>query len=261
MNNFQEKTESLDDCVDLFFEVGKLLMSSGATTSRVQITLNRLKACYGVDINYLITHSSISLTLRESETGKYRTRIELVPPTHIDFTMISGISRASWAALEEGWSISELKKEIMRLKQNQRYTRWQVLFMVSLAGAGFCYLFDGDPLNQLVTFSATFLGLFVRQEMIKRKYNSFICIYMAALVAAAIASCAMLLRIGKAPEMSLATSVLFLVPGIPLINSFCDIIDGNISNGLVRMVDGWMGALALAMGLLTAMIIFNLNLF
>lgn len=260
MNN-QQKTESLDAYADLFFEVAKLLMSSGATTSRVQITLNRLKECYGVDINYLITHSSVSLTIRDSESGKYHTRVELIPPTHIDFTMISGISRASWSALDEEWTLNQFRQELIRLKKNTRYARWKVLVMVSMAGAGFCYLFDGSPLNQLVTFCATFLGLFVRQELMKRSYKNFICIYVAALVASSIASCAMLAHIGTTPEMSLATSVLFLVPGIPLINSFCDIIDGNITNGIVRMVDGWMGALALAMGLLTAMIIFNLNLF
>jgi uncharacterized membrane protein YjjP (DUF1212 family) len=55
-----------------------------------------------------------------------------------------------------------------------------------------------------------------------------------------------------------ATSVLFLIPGVPLINSFSDLIDGNIMNGIVRGVNGLIIAFAIALGLLTAMQVYQL---
>ena len=60
-------------------------------------------------------------------------------------------------------------------------------------------------------------------------------------------------------EHAFATSVLFLIPGVPLINFITDLIDGNILNGLVRGISALMFALAIALGLLTVMLIYNLK--
>jgi uncharacterized membrane protein YjjP (DUF1212 family) len=46
---------------------------------------------------------------------------------------------------------------------------------------------------------------------------------------------------------------------VPLINCFTDLIDGNILNGLIRGINALMFALAIALGLLAAMLIYNLK--
>jgi len=66
------------------------------------------------------------------------------------------------------------------------------------------------------------------------------------------------LGIGAHPELAFATSVLFLVPGVPLINSFTDLIDGNISIGIVRGTNGLLVAFSIALGLLAAMVVFKI---
>jgi uncharacterized membrane protein YjjP (DUF1212 family) len=51
--------------------------------------------------------------------------------------------------------------------------------------------------------------------------------------------------------------VLFLVPGVPLINSVTDLMDGNIQNGMVRAMNGLMIAFSIAMGLFAVKMILN----
>jgi uncharacterized membrane protein YjjP (DUF1212 family) len=48
------------------------------------------------------------------------------------------------------------------------------------------------------------------------------------------------------------------VPGVALINSFTDLIDKNVLNGMVRFTNGIMTVLAIALGLFVAMIIFHI---
>ena len=64
-------------------------------------------------------------------------------------------------------------------------------------------------------------------------------------------------HIGLQPDKAFATSVLFLVPGVPLINSVTDLMDGNIQNGMVRAMNGLMIAFSIAMGLLAVKMILN----
>ena len=68
-----------------------------------------------------------------------------------------------------------------------------------------------------------------------------------------------LFQFGSQPQITLATSVLFLVPGVPLINSFNDFYNNHILNGMVRFVSGFMIVLAIGLGLITVMLLFNIN--
>lgn len=111
----------------------------------------------------------------------------------------------------------------------------------------------------LVAFISTFLGLYVFQETHKLKYNLYIRIFLGSFVASTSASLGILYGIGANPQTALATSILFLVPGVPLINSFTDLLDNNIINGMVRFTTGLMIVLAMAIGLFMAMFIFQLN--
>jgi uncharacterized membrane protein YjjP (DUF1212 family) len=139
------------------------------------------------------------------------------------------------------------------------YPRLIVLLFVSLAGAGFCFSFGGRLPEMVITFGATFCGLFVRQEALKKKFNPYLCVFISSLVASLFAGIFVKSGLNINFEHAFATSVLFLIPGVPLINCFTDLIDGNILNGLVRGINALMFALAIALGLLTAMLIFNLQ--
>jgi uncharacterized membrane protein YjjP (DUF1212 family) len=101
-------------------------------------------------------------------------------------------------------------------------------------------------------------GLFVRQEAIRVKFNPYLCVYFAAFTASFIAGLAEYFQIGAQPDKAFATSVLFLVPGVPLINSVTDLLEGNIQNGLIRAINGLMIAFSIAMGLFSVRMILHI---
>jgi uncharacterized membrane protein YjjP (DUF1212 family) len=130
--------------------------------------------------------------------------------------------------------------------------------LVGVAGASFCRLFGGNAIEMAVTFVATFIGLFVRQEVVKLNFNPYLCVFFASLVSSLIAGSCWKLGIGGTMQHAFTASVLFLIPGVPLINSFSDLIEDNILNGIVRGINGLMIAFAIALGLMSAMIIYRL---
>ena len=58
-------------------------------------------------------------------------------------------------------------------------------------------------------------------------------------------------------EHAFTTSVPFLIPGVPMINSFTDLIGGEILNGIERGFNVLIHAPAIAIALSTAMVIYN----
>ena len=252
-----ELVENAQAAGNTLLEIGSLLMSSGASTHRTRITMIRIAHGLGYGIELLITQRALMLTITEKDHHFFFSRMKRISPLKPNFRMVSGISHLSWNVQEQKWSVEKINEELDRLKQLSFYPRGVLLTTVGLAGAGFCFLFGGDYLNMAVAFVATVIGLLVRQESAKMKFNPYLCVYFAALVASFIAGLSETFEIGASPDKAVVTSVLFLVPGIPLINSVTDMIDGNIQNGWVRAVNGLLIAFAIALGLFTSKMILN----
>lgn len=254
----RQNIEKVKEVEEMLLDVGTLLMSNGASTGRVRTTVNRIADALGYDVELLITSRSLMLTVTEENGSDYTSSVRRTPPHGVNFRLVSGISRMSWRIIEDKLSLEQINEEISRLTSLPHYPRLVVLSLVALAGASFCRLFGGEGWELVVTFVASFCGLFIRQEAIKKRFNPYLSIVFASFTASMIAGLSVKLGIGDSPEHALATSVLFLIPGVPLINSLTDLIDGNTLNGIVRGINGFIMAFAIALGLMCAMQIYGL---
>ncbi|MFD0835829.1 threonine/serine exporter ThrE family protein [Mariniflexile aquimaris] len=254
-----DSSKELIKATNLLLEISSLLMVSGANTVRVNLSIARFAAGLNFKTSCFISHKSIIMTLYEEDSVQSCTRVKNIPPHAINFSIISAISKASWDAVTENWTLDQISTEIEKIKTTKRYSKLTVLIAVSLAGAGFCNIFQGDYLNMLVAFISTFIGLIIFQLTHKVKYNVYIRIFLGSFIASLIAGLGIIYNIGEHPQAALATSILYLVPGVALINSFTDFLDNNIINGMVRFTSGVMTVLAIALGLFVTMIIFQLH--
>lgn len=249
---------NIEEAGILLLEIGAHLMSSGASSNRVRVTIDRIAQAFEMEAELLVTNRALMLTVMDKENHEYFSKVKRTSPHGVNFRLVSGISRMSWRVVEEKWDLSQIWNEFNRLKSLSVYPRIVILMFVALAGASFCRLFGGDILEMVLTFIASFMGLFVRQESLKKEFNPYLCVFFASLTASLIAGLGIIFGWGESPENAFATSVLFLIPGVPLINSFTDFIDGNILNGMVRLINSLLIAFAIALGLLSAMLIYQL---
>ncbi len=250
--------EKINELCKLLLDAGALLMSSGANTARIRLNVMRIANAFGYNAELLVTHRALMLTLYDDEKDYFFSRLKRTSPHGVNFRIVSGISRMSWSIIEENWTLEQVRQELDRLQSLPHYPRWIILLMVSFAGAAFCRLAGGEWVDMLVAGGATCMGLFIRQEATKRLFNSYFCVFLASMVSSLISGFVLKMQIGSHPEYAFATSVLYLIPGIPLINSLSDLLDGNIMNGIVRGVNGLMISFAIALGMLCAIVLYGL---
>ena len=256
-NIMDNSNSDIKEVGSVLLEIGALLMSSGASSNRVRLTVDRLSETYGYKTEMLVTNRALMLTVTHPNNTEHFSRVKRTSPHGVNFRLVSGISRMSWRVVDEKWDISQIRDELKRLTALPHYNRLLVLTIVALAGASFCRLFGGNVIEMAVSFVATFIGLFVRQKTHKLGYNMYLCVFFASLSASLISGLSIKMGMSNTLEHSFATSVLFLVPGVPFINAFTDLIDGNILNGLVRGMNGLLIAFMIALGLLCAMFIYQ----
>jgi len=255
--NINTDEKEVREMADVLLRTGTLLMSAGANTGRVRTTVHRMAEAFDYSIDLHISQRSIMLTVLNENGASHFTIVRVTPAHVINFRTISGISKMSWSLVEERWTIHQISDELKRLEELPRFPRWLVLLLVGLAGAGFCSLADGAPVELIFAFVASFLGLYVRQETLKRGFNPYVAVYFSAFAASIIAGSCSKLGLSDSQNHAYVTSVLFLIPGVPLINSFSDILDGNVQNGITRGFVGFLISFSIALGILTSALIYQ----
>ena len=105
-------------------------------------------------------------------------------------------------------------------------------------------------------FTATLLGFYLKQRMQAKGFNHYVIFIASAFAASMYASVAMIFD--TTSEVAIATSVLYLIPGVPLINGVIDIVEGHVLNGIARLTSALMLIVCIAVGLsCTLMIVKN----
>ena len=94
--------------------------------------------------------------------------------------------------------------------------------------------------------------------MSQRGVNHYLTFIVSAFVASLCASTSVIFDITS--EIAIATSVLYLVPGVPLINGVIDIVEGHVAIGLSRLVSAWLLIGSIAIGLSFTILIMKDNL-
>ncbi|ANW97297.1 hypothetical protein AXE80_13775 [Wenyingzhuangia fucanilytica] len=257
MNIPLHPNKPLQETADCLLEIGCLLMASGASTNRIRITMERIADGLGYETETLTTQRTIFVLVKDLKTQEVYNSFKKTPPHGANFTLVSGISKMSWQVIEEKWELNQIKEELNRLTKLNRYPLLITMIFVSFADAGFCRLFGGEYIDLCTTFVATFIAFLVRHYALSIKFNPYLSIVFASFTACLITSFARFFGIGNHPDLAFATAVLFLIPGVPLINSFSDILDGHIMNGMVRGTNAMVIAFCISLGMLVTMLIFN----
>lgn len=240
--------EYLSEIADFIARYLSYMLGAGVHTSRVVRNSKRIGGALGVDVSVHTSQKTATLTVSGKDNGLHDTRVVDIPPFPISFEWNADLSALSWAAHDEEMSLDAIRHKFDELVSKPKMNPIFVLFMASLANASFCRLFGGDIWAMLITFTATMVGFFTRQHLTRKKVNHYIVFIASAFVASICASTALALGIDTA-EIALATSVLYLVPGVPLINGVIDITDGHIQIGISRLVNAFMLIICIAIGM------------
>lgn len=136
---------------------------------------------------------------------------------------------------------------------------WLVLVLVGLANASFCELFGGDLVSMLIVFIATIDGFFLKQKLPAKGIDYRVVIVLASCLSAVIACSGFVFGWGRTPEVALATSVLYFVPGIPFCNAVCDLLYGHYICCISRFLHAVMITVCLSLGLCIAFGLLNIQ--
>ena len=239
--------------LDLLLRTGCLLLESAADTPRIMRNLKRTAAYLGLSEKKLQIYVNLNLLMvNYSDSEQSYTRFRRCAKHGINMTTISYISKLSWRAIRENYTLDQYEAALKEIASRQRnYKPWQVAVGAGFACGGFCVQFGCDWPAFFYASIAAIIGFGLRLYLNERGSNSYVNIAVAAFVSTLIAWAFGLYNIlgSGTPWHPLMACALFIVPGVPLINFVSDMLTGYTQIGLTRAINTLLMVLAMAFGI------------
>lgn len=239
--------EELKLIADTSLLIGRSMLESGAEIGIVEESLSRLVRTFGCEkLNLSVLPHTISMTL--GSENEFRTKIIRIGPLSPNMQRLSELYRLTNNVSPEGSPTDVLQQVKNLLSHNQQFNGLQKIFFAALACAAFAALFQGTVAEIGSTFVAALLAASLKTLLDFKEFNPLLTITAASLSATVCVGVFLSLGLLEESTIALASSVLFLVPGVQLINSFEDILKGYYLSGLARGVHGILVAFAIVFG-------------
>jgi uncharacterized membrane protein YjjP (DUF1212 family) len=235
----------------LVAQAGQLLLAHGAESALVGDIMRRFGKACGVE-SVEVSLSASSLVVSTVHDEKCITTVRRCADNGINMRVVSQIQQIC-ILLEKGTVDFATAQQKLNTISHERHNRWLVVVLIGFSCASFSRFAGGDWTVYFITCLASACGMIVRQELGHRHYNPFLNFAVTAFVTSVIAAQALAFNLGNKPELVMASSVLMLVPGYPLINSVSDMVKGYTTMGISRFVKASLLTLATCLGIVGAM--------
>lgn len=241
----------------LCVQTALVLMQHGAESALIENLARRLGLGLGVDrveagvfancvvLTTLRGRSSITTVRRSEDRG-------------INMQVVTEVQRAV-LAVEAG----ELDAAGYRARFEDivplHYPRWLVSMAIGVSCAAFARLAGADAIGCAVVVAASGTAMYLRLLVARLHFSPVVSFFVTAFAATSLAGLSEIWKLGGTPGIALASCVLLLVPGFPLINGVSDLVKGYMSTGIARLAYALLLSASACAGMLLAMSLWNLR--
>jgi uncharacterized membrane protein YjjP (DUF1212 family) len=258
--------QELADVVDLTLTTGQFLLEHGATSMRVEETMDLVSSALGVDkIDALVSPNILIVTTEDG--GDFRTKARRIGRMHVHMASLHAVMHLVASLGRDRLTRDDYRAKLEAITRARPvYPEWGVALMVGVACAGFCAILrhavDPSADNPVLhpaglldlgsTFAGSTVAMRLRQRMTAQKVNLLANALASAFVAFLVAG--VVAHVVHAPhrEPSVAASVLFVVPGVSLLNAVDELLSGSMVIGMSRAIQTVMIFLAIGIAVLFA---------
>ena len=234
--------------MDLAIDLGYELAMSGAETFRVEESVTRMLAAYGVDSDVFAIPNYIMITIRRKD-GTPITRMRRIGHHGNNMDSVERFNALSRRFVSQRPALEEAHTLLHQTRQSCRSYSRKTRYLAHFLGAGGFGLFMGGTMVD--GFSAGLCGLLVGiadNYLDGLKANQFFRTIASSFLMAMLAYALGAFGFARNPDAVTIGALMLLVPGLLFTNAMRDIIYGDINSGVNRIVQVFLIAVALSLG-------------
>lgn len=234
------------DIIDVCLLAGKIMLRSGAETYRVEDTMMRIAAAYGIKE----THSYVTPTgIIFSVSSKTPTQLVRIVDRSTDLQKVAKVNGVSRQISNGELSVEEAYTHLKEIELDAHaYPIWVQIGAASIASGCFLIMFQGgwtDFLPAVIAGGIGFSSLIYLHRLVEIK---FFAEFLASLIIGVLSVLFVTLNIGAELDKIIIGSVMPLVPGLLITNAVRDLMAGHLVSGISKGAEAFLTAFAIGAG-------------
>ena len=253
---------TLKEKASLVERVGMMMLSVGTGAWRVRASMNKIARALGIVCNADIGLLTIECTCIEN--GDTYTNEITLSTTGVNTDKLNELENFAdgFAERVTKYSVLQFHRILDKISEiPPNYKAGNLGLASGLACCGFTFLLGGGPVEMILAFFGAGVGMYVRKKLLERHIT--LLANVAAGVAAACCTYLLLFKlfevifnVSSVHQSGYICSMLFVIPGFPLITGGIDLAKLDLRSGLERItyalliilmatITGWVVALLL----------------
>lgn len=243
--------------LDTAVMAGELMLSNGAETYRVEDTMHRMLSLSGLKTAEVFVMVTGFLVTLDDPSIPSMTVTRRIQSRGTNLRIIDEINAISRSFCGGDIDLQEAFRRIKRLKKEPHPPRAFLLANTGVAAA-FALTYGGSLQEALVAGVAGFFMALCLYLCTRMKLPSFFGILLSAVVISLFAGGLLkfLPIIGNLDSIIIA-AIMPLVPGVAITNAVFDTLHGDYISGTARMMEAFVTAASVAMGIAIGLRILN----
>lgn len=239
------------ELLNLSADIGRLLLQNGAEIYRVEESMERIFAAYGVNGQVYCVPTTIIATIVTPE-GENISKSVRVRSRGTDFDKVMAVNDLCRRVCREKPEFSAIRQELSKIPGRPVYSLPLTCLGWALVGSTFAMIFGGDFFDAACAFPTAVLVCLLHSLLSKLEANQFFSLMVESFLIGTLAILSVKLGLASNADMVIIGVLMNLVPGIALTNCIRDILAGDLMSGVSKIAEVFLIAVFIALGAVMA---------
>lgn len=248
--NKQETYDIMEVCI----LAGKIMLTNGAETYRVEDTMIRIAHSFGAkEAHSYVTPTGIVFSIEGDQPTK--TKLVRINERTTDLNKVTKVNSISRKISNQQLTVEEAWYALKKVEESPpTYSMFIQIFAAALASGCFLIIFKGSWFDFPAAFVAGGVGLLTFIYAQKLVSIKFFAEFIASFIIGLVAMFFVYFGFGLDIDKIIIGSVMPLVPGLLLTNAVRDIMAGHLVSGISKGAEALFTAFAIGSGIAVALI-------
>lgn len=233
---------------DTAVRAGSMILEAGAEVYRVEETMQRLGLSIpGVRECIAYVSATGIMCTAVCEDGM-ATRVARIFSGQRNLWVLNAVNSLSRESEASHFDVAEINRRLDDIARLPVYSEATRILFAAIGAAGFAFFFDGSLADMAASFVIGLLLQSLGSWLNSVHLHGFLVSMFQAFAAVVLSWCAHSVWPDCTESVVVISSLMLLVPGLAITNAIRDTMMGDYLSGMVRLMEAFIAAAALAIG-------------
>lgn len=245
----------MEQILNYLAKLAHALLSNGSTLEHVEFAIEKNAEAYQLtELSTVMTHQYVSICFRGTDGNTYMKQLD-ISTISINLEKLRILNNIMHQVSNHPIPTEQLQNILARAQSVKKYSVATTLLCQVLAITCVCFILGGKPTDMIATALVSFCLYWINLGLSKLRtdkiINNIISMFLGTILSF------LLVRVGLIADTqwTLISISLLVIPGIPLVNAFRNLICGHEFNGILQLLNVFLESASLAAGMYFAVIL------